>query len=84
MQKEKVYGRNTSVQQYLWCVITAADHKKFTKALVTYLEEMRHPPDTEYEIQGFQKGNNAVKRSCGYTWPWNAKQNCEAEVEKQE
>jgi hypothetical protein len=66
-------------------VIVAADHTKYTKAVVSYLEEMRKLPETAPEVQTeFENGRFAVKRSPGkFNMIWTdmaleCSQNCDA------
>ena len=47
-------------------VITAVDHLKYAKTVVTYLSEMKAFPQAAPEVaEEFQQGNFVVKRACG-------------------
>ena len=63
-EREGVWQKHLSVTALLAKIIVAADHTKYTKVIVTYLEEMRNLPDTAPEVYDeFNKGNFIVKRS---------------------
>ena len=64
-EREGVWQKHISVRSSIAKIIVAADHNKYTKVIVTYLEEMRNLPETAPEVYDeFNKGNFIVKRSA--------------------
>ncbi|MES9884476.1 MAG: hypothetical protein ABW185_26830 [Sedimenticola sp.] len=63
-EREAIWSDHLSATSTMTKVIAAADHLKYTKVLVSYLEEMRNLPTQAPEVeQEFQNGNFTVKRS---------------------
>ena len=63
-ERECVWLKHLSATSSMAKIITAADHLKYTKVIVTYLEEMRNLPETASEVYNeFMNGNFIAKRS---------------------
>ena len=63
-EREGVWQKHLSAASSMAKIITAADHNKYTKVIVTYLDEMRNLPQTAPEVyEEFDQGNFIVKRS---------------------
>ncbi|MES9880282.1 MAG: hypothetical protein ABW185_05305 [Sedimenticola sp.] len=63
-EREGIWSEHLSATSKMAKIITAADHLKYTKVLVTYLEEMRNLPNQAPEIEReFQNGHFTVKRT---------------------
>ena len=65
-EREGIWSEHLTAVTAMLNVITAADHLKYVKAVVTYLSEMKALPQTALEVaEEFQQGDFVVKRACG-------------------
>ena len=73
-ERECIWNEHITKVAEMLNVITAADHQKYFKAMVTHLAEMRSVPQTEPEVEEeFQKGPKR-KFCCeksGWEFQWH-------------
>lgn len=84
-ERAAIWSEHLSASSKMAIFIAAADHNKYVKAIVSYLEEMRNLPQTAPDVQlEFEKGNFTVKRCSGeFNCVWTdmaleCSQNCDA------
>lgn len=84
-EREGVWNEHLAAVSSMIKIIAAADHHKYVKAIVTYLDDMRSLPETApYVEEQFQHGHFIVKRAGGsFNGIWTdmaleCSQNCDA------
>ena len=65
-ERECIWSEHLTAVTAILNVISAAEHLKYLKAVVSYLPEMKALRQTPSEVADeFQKGNFVVKSACG-------------------